>query len=996
MGERVSERSFYAPLIKVLEQFNIKAAQEIEITYKGVKFPDLEAYIDGEKIIVEVKIDTEYKLSEAIVDAHRKAMLVDATGMIAILLPSEARQLKPEILPDIAPKIRFAQALILLPWYTDQLRNKDFYDLAKILREKYDEYVKTRVPIVSFDLIVNVARDVISDLALILRKHFGMKKLSDMAMWIVGRFDIYKAMLEEFEVSEEEMRIWIADIMAYILINQILFYHIISKKLKKDPLPSVNPLSPPMDLLDKVAMLMKEVSKEYPRILGSAPHICNILREINDPRIIYVIARFIDTIYALKPENVKEELLGRLYHESIPPETRKNLGAFYTNPIAAKLLANLAIDKWDEKVLDPACGSGTLLVEAYHAKLRKAPKNIPKEELHKRFLEEDIRGIDIMHFAMHMTSINLTAQGFALDALAKAEPKVHAGDGIEAMIIYTKGNDPPVTTLKRWLSYVSTESLSLPRNYFDVVIMNPPFTRRERIPEVERKKLEKWFKGIVRGKVGYWTYFVAAADSVLKNNGKLAIVMPEEFFVGGWAESLRRYLFLGERYDEKSSDYIKKLNRVYNLRYIVRSAVQIAFSEGARYRDYLIVFKKSLNVETDPLIFIVLKKKLEEISENDALKIISTIKEFEKTNQDVITTPDFDLRKVYNIGSLVKRHIGNLKPIVGLSSLKAQELIHTFLDSVAENPTLKELEDKGVLEIRLYRPGQKAKGVEGIVQKLIVARYGERSPYLTFRLEREERDIVIKPHVKKLKGINVKIPRDKTIKVLWTHAAVPHMDVTDEEEYGIANYKVVLENELLKSMFTALDVKKAINDLETAYEDYSSHILLARRVRLTSPNTYWLTFFSRNKVLGIQLPNIKLHHDIESNKILTLYLNSSITLLQLLAFVAEVEGAWVSIDHGRVWGQIHVPDILNLPNSIRNASLKLFNKVAKLKVNCLYERIRTKDKVQKEIDVTVLKMLGLNQWINRLDEIYDAILDELNAMQRILKQPKKNRKVKKH
>ncbi len=37
-------------------------------------------------------------------------------------------------------------------------------------------------------------------------------------------------------------------------------------------------------------------------------------------------------------------------------ETRKNLGAFYTKPEAARLLASLAIDRWDAKVLDPACG----------------------------------------------------------------------------------------------------------------------------------------------------------------------------------------------------------------------------------------------------------------------------------------------------------------------------------------------------------------------------------------------------------------------------------------------------------------------------------------------------------------------------------------------------------------------------------------------------------------------------------------------------------------
>jgi hypothetical protein len=51
-------------------------------------------------------------------------------------------------------------------------------------------------------------------------------------MAVVGRFDIYKSLLEDFSgVSEEEARLYIADITAYILVNQLLFYHIISERL---------------------------------------------------------------------------------------------------------------------------------------------------------------------------------------------------------------------------------------------------------------------------------------------------------------------------------------------------------------------------------------------------------------------------------------------------------------------------------------------------------------------------------------------------------------------------------------------------------------------------------------------------------------------------------------------------------------------------------------------------------------------------------------------
>jgi len=188
------------------------------------------------------------------------------------------------------------------------------------------------------------------------------------------------------------------------LINQLLFYHIISEKLGYDKLPDVDPLNPPKDFIDVLEHALKKGREAYPHILGF--DLFPILR--GDLRIVYSIARVVSTLKTLRPQHIREDLFGRLYHETIPPETRKNLGAFYTKPEAAKLLASLAIDRWDAKVLDPACGSGTLLVEAYQRKAALAPP-MNKEELHEKLIN-DIWGIDVMYFAYHMTSMNLTAQ----------------------------------------------------------------------------------------------------------------------------------------------------------------------------------------------------------------------------------------------------------------------------------------------------------------------------------------------------------------------------------------------------------------------------------------------------------------------------------------------------------------------------------------------------------------------------------------------------------
>ena len=910
---------------------------------------------DGSRVVSEVKIDSEIKREDAIVDAYSKALSLKTPHAMALLFPRNVRDIPVNELEKVFPNLEVS-ALVLTEWLSDRKDSITLDSLARLIASHYQAWLRTKIPRVNYDLVVNVARDGIAEIGSYLRTHLLHEPILNSAMAVIGRFDIYKSLLEEVSgISEKEAKLYIADIAAYVLANQLLFYQILSEKIGYAKFPDFNPLSPPQDLLDVIDKLFDRARSEYSKILGL--DLFPLLRETKDMRILYSVARLVSALKILRPQHIQEDLFGRLYHETIPPETKKNLGAFYTKPEAAKFLATLAIDQWDAKVLDPACGSGTLLVESYQRKAQLAP-SIDKDKLHKKFAQEDIYGIDVMHFAAHMTATNLTSQNIRL----KLEPNVFSRDGVEAMVNPTNADPNPPTveqTLDKWID--AMKGAGIPSD-FDIVIMNPPFTRRERIPD-EISKLQRIVPE-VKGKTGYWAYFVVPADKVIKQDGVLAVVIPEEFFVGSSAKSVRKYLF----------------DKGYTIQYVVRSAEEIAFSEAAHYRDYLIVLRKGPT--QNPMTVAILKKKLGEMRSR-IVDLALKIKEFSSSLDEKLSLDELEALKVFNAEELVTKHIANLKPLVGFNTVKAHEIALKLLDHLKDLPTLTEFERSKAVRMRVYNPGQyKTRGVESLARKLFASRYGSRSANVVFLLDKiSNRNVKLKP---KRISAWLRLPIKATVFSLRTYSGVKHLDITGEEEIAIIDPNVLSSDILKLTGLLPLDkVVQAAEDIKSAYTDISSNLLLSRRVRLTSSGLFWLTFYSDKKVLSnAVLINMQVK-DIRTGKLLALYLNSTVALLQLLAFAAETEGAWVDLHARQEWGQIHIPMIENLSEDRVKKALDLFDSIGKLHVKTLLQRIKEHDKTQRIIDEIALEMVGLDDWKDKLDELYDAVAAELESMQRI-------------
>ena len=92
--------------------------------------------------------------------------------------------------------------------------------------------------------------------------------------------------------------------------------------------------------------------------------------------------------------DVQSDVLKALYESLIDPEQRHDLGEYYTPDwLAAKVVAAAVDRPLDQRVLDPACGSGTFLFHAIR-RLRAAGAALPPAERVRRATAQ-VRGLDV-------------------------------------------------------------------------------------------------------------------------------------------------------------------------------------------------------------------------------------------------------------------------------------------------------------------------------------------------------------------------------------------------------------------------------------------------------------------------------------------------------------------------------------------------------------------------------------------------------------------------
>ncbi|MFZ0035154.1 MAG: N-6 DNA methylase, partial [Sedimentisphaerales bacterium] len=112
---------------------------------------------------------------------------------------------------------------------------------------------------------------------------------------------------------------------------------------------------------------------------------------------------------------IPHDIVGGIFQKLIAPEERQKFGQYFTNQDIVDIINAFCIRRAADTVLDPACGSGSFLVRAYHRKAwlseqSSGGRRHADHHKHHQELLREVFGCDIALFAAHLATLNLAAR----------------------------------------------------------------------------------------------------------------------------------------------------------------------------------------------------------------------------------------------------------------------------------------------------------------------------------------------------------------------------------------------------------------------------------------------------------------------------------------------------------------------------------------------------------------------------------------------------------
>lgn len=360
--------------------------------------PDLTGYVDGIKIVIECSYDA----NDALHDAKKRIKSADI--VVALRYPALTGKSNSQILSQLL-KSKF-QMQVVHPssarsnrqWISVSMGTLENYlfDLSADLLKNIDDYV---------ELIKNGADD-------FARHLLANDPKSETARVILNLF--YRHLGQDdwpLDETHDESVIYKNAYLSIVL--SAIFYQTVRPNY-----PTLLPLE------SGKASLRRSIMSQFKNMINDVNYepvfyvAINILEILPDNRQLF--QNLLNTVYKIveTPAVLHKDLVGRLYHQIVgSKKVTKGLATYFTQIPSSYLLARLAITDrrlangrpLETKIVDFACGSGTLLMAAYSAlsDLHRSTSRLSPKHFHRKVLESNLYGFDVLRYALQITALNL-------------------------------------------------------------------------------------------------------------------------------------------------------------------------------------------------------------------------------------------------------------------------------------------------------------------------------------------------------------------------------------------------------------------------------------------------------------------------------------------------------------------------------------------------------------------------------------------------------------
>ncbi|MEM4959162.1 MAG: N-6 DNA methylase [Nanopusillaceae archaeon] len=282
------------------------------------------------------------------------------------------------------------------------------------------------------------------------------------------------------------------------------------------------------------------------------------------------IVRYLNQI---RWSDIRMDVIGRIFEGLIYEERRHLLGQHYTDSKIVDLILTGIFKKGckPERMLDPACGSGTFLVRSLNYWRINCP-----DEFRESKAYELVEGCDIDKLASMLAKINLyiSALEFIKQGYNKYVPKIRHNDffklDLEALYSYVATNPPYTRQEETSIAYYDT-------NYKNNLIN---FVR----------DITHWDK-----RASIYAYFLVKGGKLLKEGGRLGFIVGNSWMNAEYGGPLKKWFF------DK-----------FNVEYIIESLVERWFEDADVITNVIIAERKSSTLESVTR-FVYLKKTLLEL-----------------------------------------------------------------------------------------------------------------------------------------------------------------------------------------------------------------------------------------------------------------------------------------------------------------------------------------------------------------------------------------------